>query len=68
VEVKEQDIFTYDDVSAFHWCLDHKVALSFNKNTFQKLAKTETPEFVKISKEPKAYIASDLAKALEEKE
>ena len=68
VEVRLYDVLIYDSLKAFEWALEHKQALQLSKPVFEKIAKADKPEFVTITQEPRALIASDLEKALANQE
>ena len=70
VGIREVTRLEYDSKAAFNWAMEHKIALKLDVSGFEKIAKTapETrPEFVKVSVEPQATIATDLNKILEAK-
>jgi len=66
VGIREVTKLEYDPKEALSWALEHKLALQLNKTFFEKLAKTDTPEFVTVSTEPQATIATDLSEVLKE--
>jgi len=66
VGIREVTKLEYDPKEALRWAQEHKMALQLNKTAFEKLAKTDTPEFVTVSTEPQATIATDLSEVLKE--
>ena len=50
----------YDVKKAFAWAIEHKLALKLDEKKFGDLAKDGTVEFVTISEEPQATIATVL--------
>lgn len=69
VEVKIYQVLSYDPKQALNWAMEKKMALKLNKKLFEHLAITvEDIPFVEIKEEPRATIATDLGKALSQKE
>lgn len=66
VGIREMTKLEYDAKEALDWALEHKIALALDKRAFDKIAKTSPLEFVTISIEPQATIATDLDKILGE--
>jgi hypothetical protein len=70
LEIKEVDVVTIlDKPAAKEWCMTHFTpALSLDEKAFEKAAKDgNVPEnLATVKKVPKAYIAKDLSKWLEE--
>lgn len=62
VGIREVTILTYDNKVAFDWAKAHKMALKLDTKAFEKIAKADPPDFVKITTEPTATIATELAK------
>lgn len=60
VGIRERTVLTYDNKVAFDWAKAHKLALKLDTSAFEKIAKADPPEFVKITTEPQATIASAL--------
>ena len=60
--IRERTVLTYDDKVAFDWAKSHKMALKLDVSSFEKIAKADPPEFVKITTEPQATIATELNK------
>ena len=56
----------YDAGRAFEWARQHGLALKLDTSAFEKIAKADKPDFVEITEEPTATIATDLSKVLEE--
>ena len=63
IQVVQATVYDYDEELALAWVVDHGMlgALKLNRKAFEKLAAAANPPCVKIYKEPKAKIASDLA-------
>lgn len=69
VSIRETIKPVYDPEVALEWAKEHKLALipeSLDVKAFEKIVKTSTPDFVTLSIEPQATIATDLSKYLEE--
>ena len=60
VGIRERTVLTYDNGVAFDWAKAHKMALKLDTSAFEKIAKADPPEFVKITTEPQATIATEL--------
>ncbi len=60
VGIREVTKLNYDGKVAFDWAKSHKMALQLDKKAFEKIAKADTPDFVTISQEPQATIATNL--------
>jgi len=60
VGIRERTILTYDGRVAFDWAKAHKMALKLDTSAFEKIAKADPPDFVKITTEPQATIATHL--------
>ncbi|KKN72923.1 hypothetical protein LCGC14_0406270 [marine sediment metagenome] len=62
VGIREVTKLDYDGKVAFDWAKSHKMALKLDVSAFEKIAKADTPDFVKITTEPQATIATELNK------
>ncbi len=62
VGIREVTVLTYDGKVAFDWAKSHKLALKLDTEAFKKIAKADPPDFVKITTEPQATIATELNK------
>ena len=60
VGIRERTVLTYDGKVAFDWAKAHKMALQLDKRAFEKIVKADTPDFVKVSTEAIATIATEL--------
>ena len=60
VGIREVTKLDYDNKVAFDWAKSHKMALQLDKKAFEKIARADTPDFVKITTEPQATIATQL--------
>jgi len=52
--------FEYDELDAFKWAKEHSLALSLDKKAFEKIAKVDTMDFVKINEIPQATIPTNI--------
>ena len=50
----------YDSKAAFNWAIEHKLALKLDEKKFADYAKDGTMDFVIITEEPQATIATEL--------
>ena len=66
IEIKVFTRLSYEPPAALAWAIDHKLALQLNKASFDKIAKDNPMDFVALTQEARALIATDLAKALGE--
>ena len=60
VGIREVTKLTYDSTQAFSWATEHRMALSLDKKAFEKLALASPLDFVTITQEPTATIATNL--------
>ncbi len=60
VGIREVTKLDYDTKTAFNWAIEHSMALNLDKRGFEKIAKVSPPDFVTISQEPQATIATNL--------
>ena len=60
VGIRERTILTYENKIAFDWAKAHKMALKLDVSAFEKIAKADPLDFVKITTEPQATIATKL--------
>ena len=60
VTVKIFQTLDYDPKEALKWALHHEIALSLDKKSFETFAKATPLEFVSITEEPRAQIATQL--------
>ena len=60
VGIRERTVLTYENKIAFDWAKAHKIALKLDTAAFEKIAKADPPDFVKITTEPQATIATKL--------
>ena len=60
VSVKVFTILDYDTKDALKWAMSHQIALTLDKKSFETFAKATPLEFVTISEEPRAQIATNL--------
>jgi len=61
VGIRELTKIEYDPRVALTFATEHKMFLSLDKKTFDAYAKTQNLDFVTITKEPQATIATDLS-------
>ena len=59
--------YEYDDKIAFDWAKQHEICLTLDGKAFKDVCKADStrPDFVQVTEEPSATIATDLSKALE---
>ena len=68
IKIKEYTVLDYDAGAAVDYCREHLPnALKLDKRPFEAVAKVAELDFVTISKEARATIATDLSKHLEDK-
>jgi len=60
VGIRERTVLTYDGKVAFDWAKSHKMALQLDKKAFEKIAKVSDLDFVDVTTEPIATIATTL--------
>ena len=60
VGIRERTVLTYDGKIAFDWAKSHKMALQLDKKAFEKIAKVSDLDFVDVTTEPIATIATNL--------
>lgn len=60
VGIRERTVLTYENKIALDWAKAHKMALKLDTSAFEKIAKADPPDFVKITTEPQATIATNL--------
>ncbi len=60
VGIRELTVLTYDGKVALDWAKAHKMALKLDTSAFEKISKADPPDFVKITTEPQATIATNL--------
>ncbi|KKK49883.1 hypothetical protein LCGC14_3130580 [marine sediment metagenome] len=62
VGIRETTKLEYDTKTAFDWAVGHTMALKLDTSAFEKIVKADPPDFVKITTEPQATIATELNK------
>jgi len=65
VGIRELTKLEYDPKEALKWAVQHQIALSLDKKSFEGFAKATPLEFVRVSTEPQATIATDLSQYIE---
>jgi len=60
VGVREVTKMEYDLKEAYQWALKHQMALGLDKSAFEKIAKADKPDFVRVYTENQATIATNL--------
>jgi len=60
VGVREVTKMEYDLKEAYQWALKHQMALALDSKAFEKIAKADTMDFVRIYIENQATIATNL--------
>lgn len=66
IVIKEVVQVGYDRKKAFNWAVEHKMALTLDEKTFEKIAVTQNFHWFIALKVPKATVATDLFKAVNE--
>lgn len=64
VGIREVTKLEYASQDAFKWAVEHNMALKLDVSAFEKIVKASPLDFVKITQEPQATIATDLSKYL----
>jgi hypothetical protein len=64
VGIREITKLNYDSDQAFKWALEHKIALTLDRKNFEQIAKSSPPDFVEVSMDIQATIATDLSKTI----
>lgn len=65
VNIRETTKLNYDPKEALKWAMEHQIALSLDKKSFEGFAKATPLDFVEVTTEAQATIATDLNKVLE---
>ena len=60
VSVKVFQVLDYEPKEALKWAMEHQIALSLDKKSFEGFAKATPLEFVTVTEEPRAQIATNL--------
>ena len=60
VGIREVTKLEYDTKEAFDWAIEHTMAIKLDTSAFTKIVKVSPPDFVKVSLEPQATIATKL--------
>lgn len=68
VGIRELTKYDYDSGKALQWAKSHDMALKLDDTAFKKIIKADTPDFVTVTKEVTATIATDLSEYLKEEE
>ena len=58
VEIKIFKKLEYEEAEALKWAKDHNMALSLDKRAFDKIAKADPMDFIKINEIPQATLPS----------
>ncbi len=66
VGIREVIKLDYDQKVAFDWAKSHKMALKLDTSAFEKIIKATPVDFVKITTEPQATIATNLDEVLKD--
>ena len=66
VGIRVMKRLVYDDKEALDWAVEHSIALVLNKKAFEKIAQASGLDFVTITDEPAATIATELIKVKED--
>ena len=60
VGIREVTKLEYDNKVAFDWAVGHTMALKLDVSAFEKIVKASPLDFVTVTKEPQATIATNL--------
>ena len=60
VGIREVTKLAYEANDAYRWAVTHEMALKLDTSAFEKIAKINAPDFVTITTEPQATIATNL--------
>ena len=60
VGIREVTKYAYDQAEALKWAIEHKMALKLDETKFKNHVKADPPDFVVVSTEPQATIATEL--------
>jgi len=60
IGIRIMQILDYSEEEAFNWAKEHGLCLNLDKKNFEKLAKTQDIEFVKISEKATATIPTKI--------
>ena len=62
VEIKLFKTYLYDDVEAFNWAKEHKLALKLDKSKFKRIVKVDCKDmnFVNVIEDPRVQIPKEL--------
>jgi hypothetical protein len=64
VNIREVTKYDYDPTLALKWAKSHDMALKLDDTAFKKIIKADAPDFVTVTTEPQATIATDLSEYL----
>ncbi len=60
VDIREITTYSYDEAEALKWAIEHKMALKLDETKFKNHVKADPPDFVTVTQEPQATIATNL--------
>ena len=60
VGIREVTKYAYDPKTALNWAIEHKMALKLDETKFKNHVKADPPDFVTVTTEPQATIATNL--------
>ena len=60
IGIREVTKYAYDEAEALKWAIEHKMALKLDETKFKNHVKADPPDFVIITEEPTATIATEL--------
>ncbi len=60
VGIREVTKYSYNSGEALKWAIEHTMALKLDETKFKNHVKADPPDFVKITTEPQATIATEL--------
>jgi len=62
IGIREVTKYSYSETEALKWAIEHKMALKLDETKFKNHVKADPPDFVTVTTEPQATIATELQK------
>ena len=60
IGIREVTKYSYNEAEALKWAIEHKMALKLDETKFKNHVKADPPDFVVVTTEPQATIATEL--------
>ena len=60
IVIKEFTKYAYNEAEALKWAIEHNMALKLDETKFKSHVKADPPDFVVVTTEPQATIATEL--------